>query len=682
MRLIGRTRDVRLGGDERDEWHLHAAMQVQKYPRRGQKTLRRALLGSAPPRDATDTLLVYCRHRPRHELGLINSRPNSASASLSPALAPRVEISQTDLEQLRAWLNSIGLSTARVDELEAWLVKQKDISAYLDQPTVTVPNNELGDEQPKAERKTDRVDESENLAHNDVTIRFMRDGDSRAVDDTAGPRNAEHRIVPDPVEDRSRRRGGHPPETEPIAAPDLDRLRYRPDPRGQLGTYNGYPAASANPYSTLNVGPPNQQWDSSYGYNDVYQSQPRDRSIRFEDDEIDIRPARPAARLNRGAERTVGRDLGAENRREVALVTRRLRSELDDEIEKIRLERARDRRLLEGFADELAEIRLERPAERHVRSRSRRRSDVSSASSSGRDRFRQDRRYDERRNRVEVDEKEARVREVVVEERMMEAARRALDPEEREVESRRIAEKYESDRKQREAERRLEQMARELRQQQREDASKDYQVVVKDPYDFRYSNPVHDIRADDSADRIIIEHDRYHRRGFSPPPVRIPNPFSPVSTNDSPDWYNPVRERERPYQQHENCYGLSPVRERPPIAPEERERKREIITLRDNEWDHYPERRRDYDHYIARDKVAMAPWPLPTGPDTKEERDEAASDAEDANLDDEQLKNKMLVKYTSGGLNSVAPQPFVSTFACNPLLLKKTDYNEGHSANS
>lgn len=663
--LMGKNRDVRFGGDERDEWRLHAAMQVQKDPRRGHKILRRALHGSALPRDATDTLLVYCRPRSRHEVGLIKSRPNSATASISSVPPPWVELSQKDLEELRAWLKGKGLGTARAAELEAWL------AAYPDQPAVNVPNNALGGEQPEPENKTDHADESGNPAHNGPAIRFMRDRDSRAVDDTAGPRNAEHRTVLNPVEDRSRRRGVPPPEPERNAAQDSDRLRHRTDPHRQLGTYNGYPAVSANPFSTLNGGPPNRQWDNSYGYINVY---PPQRSL---DDEIYFRSARPAAELDPKVERVGGQDSSAESRREVALVTRRLRSELDDEIEKIRQERARDRRLLEGMAEDLAEIRLERPAERRVRSQSRRRSDASSASSLDRDRFPQDRRYDERRNRVEADEKAPRVREVVVEERMMEAARRALDPKKREVESRRIVGKHENERKQRETEEKVEQLVAELREQQREDPSSRFQIVVRDPYSSRNPRTDHDAYTNKPRPPIIFGRHRSYDRSLSPPPPAIPDPFSPTSPNASPDWYFPIRERDRPYQDYGRGYGLSPVRERPPMASEEREQTRELIAIRDDSWDYYPKRRLDYDHYDTRDKGAMAPWPLPTGPNAKEERDEA-SDAEDAYLDDEQLKNKMLVKYTSGGPNSAAPQRPVSTFECNPLLMKKTDSNEGN----
>lgn len=308
------------------------------------------------------------------------------------------------------------------------------------------------------------------------------------------------------------------------------------------------------------------------------------------------------------------------------------------------------KKLDDELADELAEMRRDR----RRRSRSRGRSSASSRSSDGRLHI-----YHDRRARGE--DREDRNRdgrqieaEIEIRERFRDEANSTRLQRTYEAANKRIAEQYEK--KQREAEikakeeelRQLVQLNRERREPRRsrwDDDDGYEEIVVRDRYPGMPATYDYGARTDRAGPLVIREYDRRRARSPTPPPPPPP-----------PDWYNPGgQENFRPYQPYEIGSRLSPIYEQATPVMRERTRRPDVVTTRSHDYNHYVPN--VYDDY--RESESAMPWPLPR-PATFRANQEDTEDADDADLDDEQLKTKMLVRYTGGGLNTTPPPPPVS----------------------
>jgi hypothetical protein len=91
------------------------------------------VLGAIAPQGVASIMLVFSstqRYDTSEKLaGDSASESSHMSAPMSDGGASRVELSQADIEQMREWLTSRGLSTAKIAGLEALIVKQKESAA-------------------------------------------------------------------------------------------------------------------------------------------------------------------------------------------------------------------------------------------------------------------------------------------------------------------------------------------------------------------------------------------------------------------------------------------------------------------------------------------------------------------------------------------------------------------------
>lgn len=117
-------------------WHLHAALPIQKDIRTTRRLLQKAVLGAVAHQGMASIMLVFSSTQKyvASEAGSATTTGDSVSDShtytpMSESGASRVELSQTDIEQMREWLASRGLSTVKIAELESLLVKQKESAA-------------------------------------------------------------------------------------------------------------------------------------------------------------------------------------------------------------------------------------------------------------------------------------------------------------------------------------------------------------------------------------------------------------------------------------------------------------------------------------------------------------------------------------------------------------------------
>jgi hypothetical protein len=109
-------------------WHLHAASPIQKDTRTTRRLLQKAVLGAVAHRGMASIMLVFCSTQKylTSETGGVTTTGDSMSDSHTGS---RIELSQTDVEQMREWLTTKGLSTAKIAELESLVVKQKESAA-------------------------------------------------------------------------------------------------------------------------------------------------------------------------------------------------------------------------------------------------------------------------------------------------------------------------------------------------------------------------------------------------------------------------------------------------------------------------------------------------------------------------------------------------------------------------
>jgi len=118
-------------------WNLHAALPVQKDIRTTRKLLQKAILGAIAHQDMASVMLVFSstEEYASSETDSTAVAGGSVSGSshthglMSDGGISRVELSQTDVEQMREWLTAKGLSTAKIAELESLVAKQKESAA-------------------------------------------------------------------------------------------------------------------------------------------------------------------------------------------------------------------------------------------------------------------------------------------------------------------------------------------------------------------------------------------------------------------------------------------------------------------------------------------------------------------------------------------------------------------------
>jgi hypothetical protein len=116
-------------------WHLHAALPIQKDIRTTRRLLQRAVLGELAHQGVASIMLVfsstekYVTSESGSTTGDSVSSSSDSYASMSDSEASRVDLSQADMEQMREWLTTKGLSAAKIAELEALVVRQKESAA-------------------------------------------------------------------------------------------------------------------------------------------------------------------------------------------------------------------------------------------------------------------------------------------------------------------------------------------------------------------------------------------------------------------------------------------------------------------------------------------------------------------------------------------------------------------------
>jgi len=114
-------------------WHLHAALPIRRDVRATRRFLQKVVLGGVAHQGVASIMLVFSstyRYDTSETLaGDSASESSHMSAPMSDGGASRVELSQADIEQMREWLTSRGLSTAKIAGLEALIVKQKESAA-------------------------------------------------------------------------------------------------------------------------------------------------------------------------------------------------------------------------------------------------------------------------------------------------------------------------------------------------------------------------------------------------------------------------------------------------------------------------------------------------------------------------------------------------------------------------
>jgi hypothetical protein len=108
-------------------WHLHAALPIEKNVRKTRSFLQKAILGEIVHRGTSDVLLVFTStddsdtsHADTLDMTEeIKSVSSQTSAPVSEGAVSRIELSTTDVVQMREWLLNKGVSPAKADHLES-----------------------------------------------------------------------------------------------------------------------------------------------------------------------------------------------------------------------------------------------------------------------------------------------------------------------------------------------------------------------------------------------------------------------------------------------------------------------------------------------------------------------------------------------------------------------------------
>lgn len=162
-------------------WHLHAAIPIEKNIRKTRSLLQKAILGEVVHQGTSDVLLVFTSaddHTASDADTLATteeakSESSQATAPASEGAASRVELSNADIGQMRAWLVSKGLSTKKIDELESLVAKHKDEATSPTQPTTATGEQAPLDGPLAADRAYPAAN---NHRESSNTVRFV-DGD-------------------------------------------------------------------------------------------------------------------------------------------------------------------------------------------------------------------------------------------------------------------------------------------------------------------------------------------------------------------------------------------------------------------------------------------------------------------------------------------------------------------------
>jgi hypothetical protein len=145
-------------------WHLHAALPIQKDVRATRRFLQKAVLGAVANQGTASIMLVFsstqrfdtAEMRSTSVAGDSVSESSHTHAPMSDGGVSRVELSQTDMEQMREWLTSRGLSTAKIAELESLVVKQKESAAAAAETQSSMPYDQSREDKEHTARELAR----------------------------------------------------------------------------------------------------------------------------------------------------------------------------------------------------------------------------------------------------------------------------------------------------------------------------------------------------------------------------------------------------------------------------------------------------------------------------------------------------------------------------------------------
>lgn len=204
-------------------WHLHAALPIEKNVRKTRSFLQKAILGEIVHRGTSDVLLVFTSTTDSdtfhtdtldvtEEIKSVSG--SQTSAPVSEGAVSRIELSMTDVVQMREWLLNRGVSPAKADHLESLITIRDQVPPKSQQMIYG------GDERPAA-------DKAYNL-DSDRTVRFADDfapysTASAQVPNKLGANNNPFRVeprsslyAPRQVPIGSRSDYGRPPPPPPV----------------------------------------------------------------------------------------------------------------------------------------------------------------------------------------------------------------------------------------------------------------------------------------------------------------------------------------------------------------------------------------------------------------------------------------------------------------------------------
>lgn len=580
-------------------WQLHAALPIQKDTRTTRKLLQKAVLGAVASQGMASIMLVFSstENYITSDAGSTTAPGDSVSGSshtydpTSDGGVSRVELSQTDMEQMREWLTTRGLSTAKIAELEQLVVKQKEsaTAASATQPSNPHEQRSQQDDSARHDLKDAAMQADVNRQGSGSHVRFVT-GDvapparHQSTTATAAFRGStlpdrDYNRFYDYRQDYGRDIPSPPPRPIPDSSYDDD-LPYR----RQL--YEHGPDVSKNPFYDDGYNPP--RWDvSRVADEDGYRAEPRQSAYQRRDleglhrtrteDELAYRDRHPQVHRQHSYGYNTSVDPSSYWDRDPTYVVRtrntpaHLYNKVYEDPGRVPYSsqpvhsRSRDQRI--DFNDELAERNLESRRRSHDRDRDREDSDTSSRS---RGRHRSSERY--------VSERHEHVKPKV----RGRASGDAIDEAE-----------Y--------ARRKAEEIFRSKKEADR--------VVI------------------DLSDRVIIrERDTLRRREKSPLPIQITERSLPAHQERQDIVLKPY---DGYYLHGRDIHGRNNSGDKWHIHPGLTQTPR----------------------WVCHDDV---PIPRELSP---EPMLDDAEDAEDAALDDDELKNKMLVKYTGGTVANALTTP-------------------------
>jgi hypothetical protein len=152
-------------------WHLHAAMPIQNDIRTTRRFLQKAVLGAVAHQSVASIMLVFSSTE-KYVTSETDSAARSSVSSSSDSRTPksdsgasRVDLSHADMEQMREWLTTKGLSAAKIAELEALVVKQKESAAAAAATQASMPNDQNPPQDDNTGRDQTYVTEQAGISH-------------------------------------------------------------------------------------------------------------------------------------------------------------------------------------------------------------------------------------------------------------------------------------------------------------------------------------------------------------------------------------------------------------------------------------------------------------------------------------------------------------------------------------